>query len=108
MLTSIAAPELLNGMLSGLFGLGALFCFSGLILILQPQLFKEEANIYTQTTRLAQKGLTDEIAGLVGNAAQMLTAIDELTKTRRGSGLLLTLLGFAMMLAAILLIQRPG
>jgi hypothetical protein len=49
--------------------------------------------IARQTTALAQKGLTEEISGLVGNATALIAAVNDLVKTTSGIGIFLILVG---------------
>ncbi len=53
--------------------------------------------IAAQTARLAQKGMAEEVAGLVGNASQLLDAMNQLVRTTRGVGMFLTILGMIIM-----------
>lgn len=54
----------------------------------------------TQTTQMAQKGITDEVAGLVGNASSLLDSLNQLLKTTAGIGVFLCLLGLLMIAAS--------
>jgi hypothetical protein len=56
--------------------------------------------IANQTVRLAQKGIAEEVAGLVGNATNLVDAINQLVRTTRWIGIFLTTLGLLMMGAA--------
>lgn len=67
---------------------------------------KEIRTIAAQTTKLAQKGITDEISGLVGNARSLIEALDQLVKTTAGVGVFLVFLGVLLIGAAYLLITR--
>jgi len=53
-----------------------------------------------QTTRIAQKGVTEDIAGLVGNASSLLDSLNQLMKTTTGIGVFLSILGLLMVVAA--------
>jgi hypothetical protein len=57
----------------------------------------ELKTLATQTARLAQKGLAEDVSGLVGNATSLLDAMNQLVRTQRGVGILLSLLGLALM-----------
>jgi hypothetical protein len=50
-----------------------------------------------QTSRIAQKGMMEEMSGLVGNASDLMDAMNQLVRTTRGIGIFLTLLGLALM-----------
>jgi hypothetical protein len=60
--------------------------------------------ITRQTNQLAQKGLVDELSGLVGNASALLTASSNLIRTTAGIGMLISVLGLLQITAAIGLI----
>jgi hypothetical protein len=53
--------------------------------------------VAVQTARLAQKGLAEDMAGLVGNASALLDSMNQLVRTTRGVGIFLSLLGLALM-----------
>jgi hypothetical protein len=53
-----------------------------------------------QTTQLVQKGLAEDMVGLIGNASDLLDAMNQLLRTARGVGMFLTMLGFALMATA--------
>lgn len=53
-----------------------------------------------QTAQLVQKGLAEDMVGLIGNATDLMDAMNQLVRTTRGVGMFLTLLGMVMMGAA--------
>lgn len=50
-----------------------------------------------QTAKLAQKGIAEDISGLVGNAANLIEAMNQLVRTTRGIGIFLIVAGLVMM-----------
>jgi hypothetical protein len=84
-------------MLIGIFIIGFITFLSGVIILLTGAWGKELRTTLEQTNRLAQKGLTDEVSGLVGNAASLLASINELIKTRNGIGIILISIGGILM-----------
>ncbi|MEK6255985.1 MAG: hypothetical protein N2C13_01550 [Chloroflexota bacterium] len=80
-------------------GLGT-FC-AGVFVLVARALGRDTNTIAKQTTRLAQKGITDDIAGLVGNASALVDATNQLIKTAAGIGIFLTILGLSLMGLAI-------
>jgi len=54
-------------------------------------------NLASQTARLAQKGLVEEMSGLVGNASTLVDAMNQLVRTTRGIGIFLSILGMLLM-----------
>ena len=56
-----------------------------------------------QTAKLAQKGLAEDVAGLVGNAANLMDSMNQLTRTTRGVGVVLVLFGSLMIAGSCVL-----
>ena len=88
-------------MAASLFVMGLFTLITGVIILLLRSMGSETRAITKQVTRMAQKGLADEISGLVGNASSLLFATSELIKTTRGIGTFLTLIGAFLMLLGI-------
>ena len=61
---------------------------------------KELQTIADQTSKLAQKGITDDVAGLVGNARTLIEALNQMVKTTAGVGIFLVIIGFVLLAAA--------
>ncbi len=79
------------------FLLGLLTFIAGILILVFRTSSSEVKALATQTARLAQKGIAEEVAGLVGNASTLVDAINQLVQTTRGIGIFLTLLGLLMM-----------
>ena len=84
--------------LSGLYILGGITFIIGVGILLYDILGKSLNNIVTETNRLAQKGLTEELSGLVGNASTLLNTINEMVRTRNGIAISLIIVGLLMMI----------
>jgi hypothetical protein len=80
-----------------LFLLGFLTFIAGILILVFRTSSSEVKALATQTARLAQKGIAEEVAGLVGNASTLVDAMDQLVRTTRGIGIFLTVLGLLMM-----------
>ena len=94
------AFELLLIMAFSLFVLGMLTSITGILILTTRVTSKDLRTIANQTSRLAQKGLAEEVAGLVGNASSLLDAMNQLVRTTAGVGVFLTILGLCLMCAA--------
>jgi len=81
----------------GTFLLGMLTFVVGVLVLVSGTMRHDLREITSQTARLAQKGLTEEISGLVGNASTLINTINEMSHTTVGIGIFLTLLGLALM-----------
>jgi hypothetical protein len=80
-----------------LFILGMVSFIAGALLLALRASSSDVKSLAMQTARLGQKGITEDIAGLVGNASNLLDSMTQLVRTTRGVGIFLTLLGLALM-----------
>jgi hypothetical protein len=69
-----------------LFCMGVLSLIAGIVVLISRTMNKDIHTLVTQTNRLAQKGIIDGIAGLVGNASTLLEATNQLVRTSTGIG----------------------
>ena len=92
--------EILMLMAAVLFVLGIFSSITGIIILTTRATGRDVRTLATQTTRLAQKGLAEDVAGLVGNASSLLDAINKLVRTTAGVGVFLTIIGLIFMFAA--------
>ena len=93
-------------MVIGLFILGAITLLIGILLLITRSAGKEVRALATQTARLAKKGIAEDVAGLVGNASNLLSATNELVRTSAGIGVFLAILGFLLMTVATWLVLK--
>ena len=103
---SLNTPEVQLSMGIGLFVIGVFTFWIGVIILVSRTTGRDVRTIATQTTRLAQKGLAEEIAGLVGNASTLLNALNDLVRTAAGIGIFLTVIGLLLMGSSIWLVLR--
>jgi hypothetical protein len=85
---------------------GMIFILTGFFLLVRKAAGREVQTIATQTASLAQKGLAEDIAGLVGNARSLIEALNQLVRTTAGIGIFLVVSGFIMLLASFLLVRQ--
>jgi hypothetical protein len=97
-LLTISTLELI--MLSVTYFLGFIIIILGITILVQGVWGRDLRTLASQTTRLAQKGLAEEVSGLVGNASALLTTINEMVRTSTGIGLYLTLVGIVLIAIA--------
>jgi hypothetical protein len=94
MLTSYSLIIYLDAML---FLLGMFSFLAGLFILATRTASIDVKTLATQTARLAQKGMAEDVAGLVGNASTLLDSLNQLVRTTRGVGMFLALLGMFLM-----------
>ena len=103
---SITGQEVLVFMAAVIFLLGMISTTSGIVLLVSRTTSQEVRTLEVQTARLAQKGLADQVAGLVGNATNLLDALNEMVKTTAGVGVFLIIAGLVFMAAGSYLVIR--
>jgi hypothetical protein len=97
---SINLHDTLSVIVVALAVFGVISLASGIFVLFRKVMGDELRVIANQTTRLAQKGISEEITGLVGNASSLLDALNQLVKTTTGVGVFMTLIGFILLVAA--------
>jgi hypothetical protein len=85
--------------------LGVIAIGAGIVLLVTRASGKAVQTLATQATHLAQKGMAENIAGLVGNASSLVQALNQLILTNAGIGLFLVIFGFIMLIAAFLMVK---
>jgi hypothetical protein len=83
-----------------LFTFGSLSILAGMIILVNRAYSSELKALAMQTSRLVQKGIAEEIAGLIGQASTLLNAINDLIRSTAGLGFTLILVGFVLISTA--------
>lgn len=76
----------------------------GVGVLLTRTLGSEVREITAKTGQMAQKGLAQDIAGLVGNASVLMNALSDMVETTRGIGLSLMVYGTLFIGVSIVLV----
>ncbi|MDY6868611.1 MAG: hypothetical protein SVT56_12060, partial [Chloroflexota bacterium] len=90
------------------FLLGLIVMAISIFILTRQAVGRSIQTIAEQTTKLAEKGITENIAGLVGNASALINALHELTKSNTGIGVFLVFLGIALLTTAYLISRNLG
>jgi hypothetical protein len=98
----IANPyhELIILMILVLFFVGLCSFAAGVFILVRRAAGNSLRELSVQTVKLAQKGIAEDVAGLVGNAANLMDSMNQLTLTVRGVGIMLVLFGGLMIAGA--------
>ncbi|MDP3449078.1 MAG: hypothetical protein Q8R87_00745 [Anaerolineaceae bacterium] len=97
---SMTVNDFLLSMATALLICGIVMLGIGVYTLIGKLMGKELRTIADQTAKLAQKGITEEISGLVGNARTLIEALNSMVKTTAGIGILLLMLGIVLLAAA--------
>jgi len=96
-LTLLTPNNLVLLIVAMLFLLGMATFITGVLTLALRASSSDVKTLAAQTARLAQKGMAEEVVGLVGNASELMDAMNQLVRTTRGVGMFLTILGLAIM-----------
>ncbi len=89
-----------------LFIIGILTFIAGVYILVVKVLGSDVSAIARQTAKLGQKGLADDVAGLVGNASALLDSINNLVRTSAGIAIFLIFISIVLMGGAYGLISQ--
>lgn len=78
------------------FVLGCMCVLLGTLVLITRSYSREIKSLASHTARLGQKGMAEEITGLVNSASELVAALNQLVKTASGAGLFLVTLGMLM------------
>lgn len=95
-------------MAGGMFLLGIGTFLTGVLILVSGSWWRDLRTLTSQTSKIAQKGLAEEISGLVGNASALLTSINEMVHTTTGIGVFLTIIGLILMSVTFWLVLTFG
>ncbi|TLM97554.1 hypothetical protein FDZ73_24845 [bacterium] len=102
----MTVSDFLLTMAAALVVVGIIMMGVGVFVLVKKMLGSDVRTLADQTTKLAQKGITEDITGLVGNARTLVEALNDMVKTAAGVGLFLILLGVALMGSAYVLVLQ--
>ena len=98
---NIPQEDLALLMIATIFLLGMCTFLLGIFVLAKQALGSDLNTLKAQTSELAQKGITQDVAGLVGNASALMDALQQLVRTTAGIGIFLTLTGLGMISTSI-------
>jgi len=87
-------------------GLGLISFITGFIVLLTRVLGKGITQIAKETQKVVQKGITEEIASIIGNASVLIDSLNQMVTTSAGIGVFLMVLGVLLMAGSFALFLR--
>lgn len=103
---SMTVSDFLLSMSAALLVVGIIIMGVGVYVLVSKMMGNEIRTIANQTTKLAQKGIAEDVSGLVGNARTLIEVLNDMVKTNAGIGIFLILLSIALMGAAYMLVTQ--
>jgi len=105
-MSAFSVTDIFLVMASFLFIIGIFSIASGIFILVAKLAGGDIRTIARQTAALAQKGLTEEVSGLVGNATALIAAVNDLVKTTSGIGIFLVLVGIFSIGSALAILSQ--
>jgi hypothetical protein len=102
----IAMDEIILLMSGAVFLLGLITFCTGIFILVARAAGKSTKEITRQTANMAQKGITDDIAGLVGNASILISELNQLVRTTAGIGVFLVFVGLTLIATSYILVLK--
>ena len=99
-------PDFLLTLATGSLLMGLICLATGIFLLVARAAGRDVNIIADQTSKLVEKGLADDVSGLVGNAGSLLNALNELVRTTAGIGIFLIVIGIFLLLSSYLLVTQ--
>lgn len=100
--------RVLSAMASGLFLIGLITFATGVAVLVIRSIGQDTRTISKSIAQITEKGIADDISGLVGNASSLMTATTNLIQTTKGIGVFLVISGSVFMLLGITLTLYLG
>jgi uncharacterized membrane protein len=107
-MTIFEIARLLSAMASGLFLIGLITFATGVAVLVIRSIGQDTRAINKSIAQITQKGITDDVSGLVGNASALMSATSDLIQTTKGIGVFLIISGSVFMLLGMSLTLYLG
>jgi len=79
-----------------LFAMGIICLVLSVFILAKQAMSRNIQTIADATTKLAEKGITDGVSGLVGNASLLIGSLNDLAKSNTGIGVFLVFLSLVL------------
>jgi hypothetical protein len=106
MFTSI--DEAFMWMATIVFFVGVVVLMAGIIILIVQASGRNVKTVSESVSKLAQRGIAEDVAGLVGNASSLMNSMNDLVRSSSGIGITLIITGAALMAAAYFIFMQLG
>ena len=107
-MTVFEIARVLSAMASGLFLIGLITVAIGVSILIIRSIGRDTRAISKSIIQMTQKGIADDLSGLVDNASSLMAATTNLIQTTKGIGVFLIISGTLFMIFGILLTLYIG
>jgi hypothetical protein len=107
-MTVFDIARVLSAMASGLFLIGLITFATGVAILVIRSIGKETRAVSKTILHITEKGIADDLSGLVDNASTLMAATSNLIQTTKGIGVFLIISGSIFMILGIFLTLYIG
>ena len=107
-MTIFDLARVLSAMASGLFLIGLVTFATGVSVLVIRSIGQDTRAISKTIAQFAQKGIADDLSGMMGNASALIDATSNLIQTTKGIGVFLIISGSVFMVLGIVLTLYLG
>ena len=107
-MTIFELARVLSAMASGLFLIGLITFATGVAVLVIRSIGQDTRTISKSIAQITEKGIADDISGLVSNASALMSATTNLIQTTKGIGVFLIISGSVFMILGITLTLYLG
>ncbi len=90
------------------FFVGVVVLLAGIIILIAQASGKNVKTVSESVSKLAQRGIAEDVAGLVGNASSLMNSMNDMVRSSSGIGITLVITGGALMAAAYFIFMQLG
>lgn len=88
-----------------MFSLGLICLILSIVILTKQVIGRNIQTIADQTAKLAEKGITDGVSGLVGNASLLISSLNDLARSNAGIGIFFVFLSLVLLAGAYYLVK---
>lgn len=107
-MTIFDIARVLSAMASGLFLIGLITFATGVAILVIRSIGKDTRAVSKSIMHITEKGIADDLSGLVDNASSLMAATSNLIQTTKGIGVFLIVSGSTFMILGIVLTLYIG
>jgi uncharacterized membrane protein HdeD (DUF308 family) len=90
------------------FFIGVAVLLAGIIILIVQASGRNVKTVSESVSKLAQRGIAEDVVGLVGNASSLMNSMNDMVRSSSGIGITLIFTGIALMAAAYFVFSQLG
>jgi hypothetical protein len=91
-----------------IFFIGVVVLLAGIIILVVQASGRNVKTVSESVSKLAQRGIAEDVAGLVGNASSLMSSMNDMVRSSAGIGITLIITGAALIAATYFIFLQLG